>query len=79
MVKRAFGGSGGGDDLVHRGAVIALLVEQLPGCGDDFASGVARVFFGHLAPPPVKRRRKKSAIPSVEKSITFIIEESHRY
>ena len=47
VIEGAPGGAGGLDNLVDGGIVIALLVKQLPGSGDDFALGVSGVFLLH--------------------------------
>ena len=51
VVEGALGGLGLEDDVLHRGVVVALLVEELPGGGDDAPPGVAAVFSGHGAAP----------------------------
>ena len=47
MVKGALGGLGLKDDVLDGGVLIALLVKELPGGGDDAALGVPGVLTGH--------------------------------
>ena len=47
MVERAFGGAGFKNDILYCGAVISLLIKELPSGGDDPSPGIAAVSFCH--------------------------------
>ena len=47
MVEGAAGGARLLDDLLHRGVVVALTVEEAPGRLNDAALGIPVVFLGH--------------------------------
>lgn len=52
MVKRPLGGLGFKDDVLHRGILIPLLIEQLPGCGYDSSPGISGILSRHVSQPP---------------------------
>jgi hypothetical protein len=47
MVEGAFGGAGFKNDILYCGAVISLLIKELPSGGDDPSPGIAAVSFCH--------------------------------
>ena len=48
MIERAFRGAGLVDDVLDGGIVVALLIKQPPGGGNDLAFCVPVVFLRHM-------------------------------